>query len=253
MSNIKYTFTGKRAVVTGGALGIGFEITKKFLNAGAEVSIWDYDQQALENAQKELSDWKDQLQLVQVDVGDRNSCAKAAEKLSPFHVLVNNAGITRDRSFSKMSDEEFDAVIKTNLTGLYNVTKAVMEKFDPVKPHPGPSPKRIINLSSVVALYGNFGQTNYVAAKAGVIGMTKTWAKELGRKGFTVNAIAPGFTLTRMVQAMPEDVLKSMAEKVPVNRLGSTEDIANACLYLSTDEASYINGTVLSVDGGLVV
>ena len=164
----------------------------------------------------------------------------------PLHYLVNNAGITRDKSFGKMTDEDFDQVIQTNLTGLYNITKSTFNNFTE-------NTKRIINMSSVVALYGNFGQTNYVAAKCGVIGLTKTWAKEFGRKGFTVNAIAPGFTLTNMVKAMPEDVLEKMASKVAVQRLGSTEDIANACLFLASDEASYINGTVLSVDGGLTI
>jgi 3-oxoacyl-[acyl-carrier protein] reductase len=124
----------------------------------------------------------------------------------------------------------------------------VFEYFDKAE-----APKRIINMSSVVALYGNFGQTNYVAAKSGVIGLTKTWAKEFGRKGFTVNAIAPGFTLTSMVKAMPPEILKKMSDKVDVQRLGSPEDIANACLFLSSDEASYINGITLSVDGGLTI
>ena len=172
---------------------------------------------------------------------------KSRVALSEVDVLVNNAGITRDKSFFKMSEEDFQAVIDTNLSGVFNVTKALTEKFrkDSLQ-------KRVINIASVVALYGNFGQTNYVAAKAGVIGMTKTWARELGAKGFTVNAIAPGFTLTSMVKAMPSEVLKTMEAKVPVKRLGSTEDIANACLFLASQEASYVNGAVLSVDGGLV-
>jgi len=250
MANIKYDFKNREVVVTGGAQGIGFEITKKFLNSGAKVTVWDYNTESLEAAQKELAEWKDNLQLSQVDVTDRNSCKKAADKLSrKVNYLINNAGITRDKSFSKMEDDDFDLVIKTNLTGLYNVTKSVFDHFDAA----ADKPKRIINMSSVVALYGNFGQTNYVAAKSGVIGLTKTWAKEFGRKGFTVNAIAPGFTLTNMVKAMPPEVLQKMAEKVSVQRLGSTEDIANACLFLSSDEASYINGTIMSVDGGLTI
>ncbi|MGZ3723782.1 MAG: SDR family oxidoreductase, partial [Bdellovibrionales bacterium] len=170
--------------------------------------------------------------------------ANATENL---HVLVNNAGITRDKSLAKMTDDDFDKVINTNLTGVYNVTKALLNKFDAAQP------KRIINLASIVALYGNFGQTNYVAAKAGVIGMTKTWARELGKKGFTSNAIAPGFILTKMVAAMPKDVLDGIAAKVPANRLGETRDIANACMFLASEEASYINGAVISVDGGLVL
>ncbi len=249
MSNIKWNFDNKSVVVTGGAQGIGFEICKKFLLAGAEVSIWDYSVECLKNAERELKQWSHQLQVVQVDVTDRSSCAKAASSLKgDIDILINNAGITRDKSFLKMSDEDFDQVIQTNLTGLFNVTKCLWEKFKGNSIH-----KRIINMSSVVALYGNFGQTNYVASKAGVIGLTKTWSKEFGRKGFTVNAIAPGFTLTKMTQAMPKEILDKMANQVPVQRLGVTEDIANACLFLSSEEASYINGGVISVDGGLVI
>lgn len=245
--NIQYKFDGKTALVTGGAAGIGFEISKKFLQAGAKVAIWDYSDAALDAARAEFSSFGDRVHFAKVDVSKPSSAAEAAAKL-PFSldILVNNAGITRDKSFKKMTAEEWDAVIDTNLSGLFHVTKSVFEKFSQ-----NPA-KRIINLASVVALYGNFGQTNYVAAKAGVIGMTKTWAREFARSGFTVNAIAPGFTLTKMVEAMPPEVLKGMAEKVPVQRLGKTEDIANAALFLASDEAGYITGTVLSVDGGLI-
>ena len=147
-----------------------------------------------------------------------------------------------------MTFEDWDAVIATNLTGLFNVTKSLFEKFNPTSSH-----KRIINLSSVVGLYGNFGQTNYAAAKSGVIGMTKTLGKELGRKGWTVNAVAPGFISTAMTNKMPKEVLESMVAKVPVARMGQTSDIANACLFLASEQASYINGTVISVDGGIVL
>lgn len=246
MKNIKYDFSNCRAVVTGGAQGIGLKISEMFLQAGANVEVWDFSETSLKAAEETLKPYASRLQLTQVDVRNRESCGNAVARVKgPVNFLINNAGITRDKSFSKMSDEDFDAVIQTNLTGLFNVTKALTEKFS--------DPKRIINMSSVVALYGNFGQTNYVAAKAGVIGLTKTWARELSRKGFTVNAVAPGFTRTSMVEAMPPEVLKSMAEKVPVQRLGTVDDIANACLFLASAEASYINGAVLSVDGGLVV
>jgi 3-oxoacyl-[acyl-carrier protein] reductase len=246
--NIQYKFDGKSALVTGGAQGIGFEVTKSFLQAGAKVAVWDYSDAALEAARQELSQFSDRVHFAKVDVSKPTSCTEAAAKL-PFalDILVNNAGITRDKSFKKMTTEEWDAVINTNLSGLFHVTKSVFEKFNTSSTN-----KRIINLASVVALYGNFGQTNYVAAKAGVVGMTKTWAREFAKSGFTVNAVAPGFTLTKMVEAMPADVLKGMAEKVPVQRLGKTADIANACLFLSTEEASYITGTVMSVDGGLI-
>jgi 3-oxoacyl-[acyl-carrier protein] reductase len=244
--NLKFDFTDCRTVVTGGAQGIGLKISELFLAANANVEIWDFSETSLRQAEEMLKKYANRVQLTQVDVRNRESCATAvARAKGPVNILVNNAGITRDKSFTKMTDDDFDAVIQTNLTGLFNVTKALMDKFT--------DPKRIINMSSVVALYGNFGQTNYVAAKAGVIGLTKTWARELGRKGFTVNAIAPGFTKTAMVEAMPPEVLKSMAEKVPTQRLGTTDDIANACLFLASREASYINGITLSVDGGLVI
>lgn len=249
MSNTQFQFKGLQTIVTGGAQGIGFEITRQFLMAGANVSVWDYSAEALKHCEGELKAFSGQLQTVQVDVTNRESCAKAVAGLPrPLDVLVNNAGITRDKSFAKMASEDWDAVINTNLTGLFNVTKATLEKFGPDSKN-----KRIINISSVVGLYGNFGQTNYAAAKAGVIGMTKTWAKELGKKGFTVNAIAPGFIQTAMTKAMPPEVLTQMAAKVPVARLGDTADIAAACLFLSSQSAGYINGTVLSVDGGLVL
>lgn len=248
-TNIKYDFKNKKALVTGGAQGIGFEITKQFLNAGAFVEIWDYNLETLKHAEKELSSYSSQLKITQVDVCDALSCNSAAST-PEIDILINNAGITRDKSFGKMNLDDFESVIKTNLTGLFNVTKSLLDqnRFNESSTH-----KRIINMSSVVALYGNFGQTNYVAAKAGVIGMTKTWAKELGRKGFTVNAIAPGFISTKMTQAMPENVLSSMVDKVSVKRMGLVEDIANACLFLSSENASYINGIVLSVDGGLTL
>ena len=249
MSDIKFDFNNKLAIVTGGAQGIGFTISRHFLEAGASVSIWDYSETALATARAELSKYTDKLQTVKVDITNRESVNQAAASLKAKpEILVNNAGITRDKSFAKMGAEDWDAVINTNLTGLFNVTKSLIDNFNATS-----SQKRIINISSVVGLYGNFGQTNYAAAKAGVIGMTKTLAKELGRKGFTVNAVAPGFIKTAMTNAMPEDVLLQMSSKVAVQRLGETSDIANAVLFLASDSASYINGTVISVDGGIVL
>lgn len=249
MADIKFDFTNKLAVVTGGAQGIGFTIARQFLDAGASVSIWDYSEKALATARAELSSFGERVQTVQVDVTDRTSVAKAAGSLKAApEILVNNAGITRDKSFAKMAPEEWDAVINTNLTGLFNVTKSLLDIFPAASKQ-----KRIVNISSVVGLFGNFGQTNYAAAKAGVIGMTKTWAKELGRKGFTVNAVAPGFIKTAMTNAMPPEVLEQMSAKVAVQKLGETADIANAVLFLSSDAANYVNGTVISVDGGLVI
>ncbi|MCB9072985.1 MAG: 3-oxoacyl-ACP reductase FabG [Bdellovibrionaceae bacterium] len=249
MENIKFNFNDKNVVVTGGASGIGFKITSSFLQAGAKVSIWDYSQEALDVAKKELAQYASQLHLAQVDVTNRQSISAAATSLPwAVDVLINNAGITRDKSFAKLSESDWDAVISTNLTGLFNVAKGLFEKFNGSS-----AQKRIINISSVVGLYGNFGQANYASAKAGVIGFTKTLGKELGRKGFTVNAIAPGFIRTAMTNAMPKEVLTGMEAKVPVARLGEVEDIANACMFLASEQASYINGTVVSVDGGIVL
>lgn len=248
MSGLKFDFTGKLAIVTGGAGGIGFTITRQYLEAGAAVSIWDYSDEALAAAKVELASFGDRVQTIQVDVTDRDSVARATTSLKTKpDILVNNAGITRDKSFAKMGADDWDAVINTNLTGLFNVTKSLLENFNATSQQ-----KRIINISSVVGIYGNFGQTNYAAAKAGVIGMTKTWAKELGRKGFTVNAVAPGFIKTAMTNAMPAETLQQMSAKIPVQRLGETSDIANAVLFLSSEQASYINGTTISVDGGIV-
>jgi 3-oxoacyl-[acyl-carrier protein] reductase len=245
---LTFQFQDKRVVVTGGARGIGLQITRQFLEAGATVAVWEFSSDSIEVAKGELSKFGSRLHFQQVDVSKWASVEAAAQAL-PFSidVLINNAGITRDKSFGKMTTEDFEAVIDTNLGGVFNCTKALLPKFADT-----PN-KRIISIASVVALYGNFGQTNYVAAKAGVIGMTKTWARELSRKGFTANAIAPGFTMTPMVEAMPAEARKAVEDKVPAGRFGKPEDIANACLFLASNEASYVSGTVLSVDGGLVV
>jgi 3-oxoacyl-[acyl-carrier protein] reductase len=246
--SIKFDFSGKNVVVTGGARGIGLQIARQFLEAGAQVAVWDYSTDSLDSARKELASFGARAFFGQVDVSKFASCEQAVAALPySIDVLINNAGITRDKSFSKMTTEDFDAVIQTNLGGVFYVTKSLLPKFKETVAN-----KRIISISSVVALYGNFGQTNYVAAKAGVIGMTRTWSRELARKGFTSNAICPGFTLTPMVEAMPAEARKAIDEKIPVGRMGKTADIANACLFLASDEAAYINGAVLSVDGGLV-
>ena len=247
MTKLQFDLSNKKVVVTGGASGIGFEISRMFLQSGAQVTIWDLSKDSLVKAESELNQWKSQLRLQSVNVGLRESVEAAASLLDRVDVVVNNAGITKDKSFAKMTHEDWDAVIQVNLTGLFNVTKSLLEKMTE------PQGKRIINISSVVGIYGNFGQTNYAAAKAGVIGLTKTWAKELGKKGFCVNAIAPGFIRTAMTSAMPAEVLQQMAAKVPVAKLGETSDIANAVLFLSSDQASYINGTVISIDGGLTL
>ncbi len=241
---------GKTAVITGGAQGIGKATVTKFVNEGASVAIWDLDEQKGNQLTSELNKEEQKVSFYKVNVTNaeevKASMQKVISEFGKVDILINNAGITKDATLKKMTPEQWQQVIDVNLTGVFNCTQSVVEHM--MERGSG----RIINASSVVGLYGNFGQTNYVATKAGVIGMTKVWARELGRKGICVNAIAPGFIATEMVAAMPEKVIQMMEEKTPLGRLGKPEDIANAYCFLASDEASYINGTTLSVDGGII-
>ncbi len=241
----------KIAIITGGADGIGKAGAIKFAEEGAVVIIWDMNEEKGEATAKEIKDNGGKAEFFKVNTAIFADVEKATndamDAYGQIDILVNNAGITRDSSLKKMTIEQWQQVIDVNLTGVFNCTKHVSQHMVDRKYG------RIINTSSVVALYGNFGQTNYVATKAGLIGMTKTWAKELGRKSITVNAVAPGFILTDMVRQMPEDVLKAMEAKVPLQRLGNPEEIASAYLFLASDEAAYINGSVISVDGGMTI
>jgi len=241
----------KIAIITGGADGIGKAGAIKFAEEGAVVIIWDMNEEKGEATAKEINEKGGKAEFFKVNTAIfsevENATNDAIDAYGQIDILVNNAGITRDSSLKKMTNEQWQQVIDVNLTGVFNCTKHVSQHM--VERKYG----RIINTSSVVALYGNFGQTNYVATKAGLIGMTKTLAKELGRKNVTVNAVAPGFILTDMVRQMPEDVLKSMEAKVPLQRLGNPEEIASAYLFLASDEAAYVNGSVLSVDGGMTI
>lgn len=186
-----------------------------------------------------------------VDTTDKEQIAKATEdvisRYGRIDILINNAGITKDSTLLKMTDEQWERVIDVNLNGVYHCTRAIA----PIMAQNNYG--RIINASSVVGLFGNFGQTNYAATKAGLIGMTQTLSKELGRKGITVNAVAPGFIATEMIQLMPEDVLAGMEAKVPVKRLGQPEEVAALYAFLASDEAAYINGAVIRIDGGIVL
>jgi len=241
----------KVAIITGGASGIGKQAALLFAQEGATVSIWDVNEELGVAVVKEFEKQNLTAEFRRVNVADKtdvSSNAKAvSEKYEKIDILVNNAGITRDATLMKMTEEQWDQVIAVNLKGVFNCTQAVAAVM--VEREQG----TIINTSSVVAHYGNFGQTNYVATKSGVIGMTKTWARELGRKGIRVNAVAPGFIFTEMVSTVPEKVLDMVKGNTPLGRLGKPEDIANAYLFLASDEASFINGNVLNVDGGLVI
>ena len=238
------------AVITGGANGIGKASGEMFLRHGATVVIIDVDNKG----QKISEEWVSQghrASFYKTDITDYENTLTVFNKIKDEYgridILINNAGITRDASLKKMSTEQWKQVIDVNLTGVFNCTKAVVQHM--IEQGFG----RIINTSSVVGLYGNYGQTNYAATKAGVIGMTMTWAKELGRHNITVNAVAPGFINTDMVKTVPETVLTNMKQKSPLNRLGEVEDIANAYLYLASEMGAFVTGTTLSVDGGLVI
>jgi 3-oxoacyl-[acyl-carrier protein] reductase len=237
----------KVAIITGGGRGIGKASCVKFAIEGATVVVADND---IENAQAVANDIvKSGLKAVavQVNVSDKDSVVAMAEyTLDTFgriDILVNNAGITRDKTLLKLSEEWFDQVIDINLKGVFLCTQAVA----PVMVEQGYG--KIINTSSIVR-DGNVGQTNYSASKAGVVGMTKTWSKELGRKGIRVNAVAPGFILTPMTEAMPPDILEAQRKNVPLGILGKPEDVANAYLFLASEESDFVNGTVLECDGG---
>lgn len=241
----------KIAIITGGADGLGKAAAVKFANEGAVVFIWDMNEMKGQQSAEEIIANGGIAYFMKVNtalyVEVEMATNKVIEQCGRIDILINNAGITRDSTIKKMTPELWQQVIDVNLTGVFNCAKCASAVM--VEKGYG----RIINTSSVVALYGNFGQTNYVATKAGVIGLTKTLAKELGRKGVTVNAVAPGFIATEMVKKMPENVLKAMEEKVPVGRLGLPEEIASVYLFLASDEAAYINGATLSVDGGIVI
>lgn len=241
----------KVAIITGGAAGIGAATATKFANEGATTIIWDLDEVRGKELEKQLISNGGKAQFDKVNTSNYSEVEKASkavfEKYGKIDILINNAGITRDSTLKKMTPELWQQVIDVNLTGVFYCTKIVSEYM--VEKNYG----RIVNASSVVALYGNFGQTNYVATKSGLIGMTKTWARELGRKGITVNAVAPGFIATEMVAKMPENVLEGMKAKVPAGRLGKPEEIASAYLFLSSDEAAYINGATISIDGGMTI
>ncbi len=240
----------KVVIVTGGSSGIGKATACRFAQEGCKVASWDVQQ----------ADPEANGMAQEVDVTDTSAVIQAVEHVmkqwGAIHILVNNAGILRDGQLvkfkdgvraSEMSDEQFDSLISVNLRGVFVCARAVV-------PHiAAAGGGSILNASSVVGLYGNFGQTNYVASKAGVIGMTRVWSREFGKFNIRVNAVAPGFIATEMVKSMPEKILDNMRQHTPLGRLGTPEEIANAYVWLASDAASFVTGAVLSVDGGVVV
>jgi 3-oxoacyl-[acyl-carrier protein] reductase len=238
----------KVSIITGAGSGIGHATAVKFAREGAKVAVCDINEQSAEDVAREIRDSGGEAVAFAIDVTRKESIARMVEgvmaKWGRIDTLVNNAGIVQDAQLKKMTDDQFDAVIDVNLKGVYNCTKAVVDIM--LEQHSG----CILNASSIVGLYGNFGQTNYAASKFAVIGMMKTWARELGKKGIRSNAICPGFIETPILKQMPQKVVQMMEDKVPMGRLGRPEEIANTYAWLASDEASYINGAVIEVSGG---
>ena len=237
----------KIALITGGANGIGLATAERFAKEGAKIILWDVSEQGkgvVDRLTKEGHEaiFKRISVVNQTDV--QNAVAEAHKHFGRIDILINNAGITRDRTLLKMSKQEWDDVISVNLTGVFNCTQSVA----PIMKEQNYG--RIVSASSNVAIRGNFGQTNYVATKSAIIGMTKVWAMELGRFGITVNCIAPGFIRTAMTDAIPEDVRKSRIADIPLGHWGLPDDIANGYLYLASDEARFVSGICLTIDGG---
>lgn len=245
-------FENKVVVVTGAAAGIGAATVNKFLEEGALVAAWDWAEPNVKSENANLKFFKVNV----ANLTDVEQATKATlqhfntlthQHLNTIHILINNAGITRDASLQKMTSEQWQQVLDVNLTGVFNCCKAVSPVM--IQNNFG----RIINTSSIVGLYGNYGQANYAATKAGVIGFTQTLARELGKNNITVNAVAPGFIATDMIKTIPEKVIAMMTEKVPLKKLGTPEDVANLYAFLASDEAQFISGTVISIDGGLTI
>lgn len=244
--------TGKTALVTGGSRGIGRSIALAFANQGANVIInYTSNEESAAKVIEEIKSFNVKALAVKANVSNaeeiNDMMDKIEEMFDGIDILVNNAGITRDNLFIRMKEEDWDQVMDINLKGVFLCTKAVIRKM--IKQKYG----KIINLSSVVGVVGNPGQANYCASKAGVIGFTKSLAKEIAGKNITVNAIAPGFIETDMTKALPENVKESMLEIIPMKKYGKPEDIANLVLFLSSDNASYITGQVIHVDGGMAM
>ena len=242
---------GKVSLITGAVQGIGLATAKKFAQEGAKVVVCDIHAEAVNAAVAQCQALGAQVEGHTMDVTQRDQVDAVVAAVLARHgridVLVNNAGITQDARLQNMTQAQFDRVIDVNLRGVFHCAQAVANTM--VAQGSGV----ILNASSVVGIYGNFGQTNYAASKFGVIGFTKTWSRELGPKGVRVNAVAPGFIATPILNTIPEKVIAEMAQRVPLRRLGQPEEIANVYAFLASDEASYINGEVIEVSGGMTV
>lgn len=246
------TLVGKMALVTGGSRGIGRAVALKLAENGADVAInYAGNTAAAEEVKAAIEKLGRKAMLVQGSVADTDGVQalvnQVVKELGRLDILINNAGITRDGLLMRMKEADWDAVLETNLKGVFNCSKAVMRTM--MKQKSG----RIVNMASVVGEMGNAGQANYAAAKAGVIGFTKSLAKEVASRGITVNAVAPGFIATDMTKVLTDDQKAEMARSIPLGRAGQPEDVANAVLFLVSDEAAYITGQVLNVDGGMVM
>lgn len=244
--------SGKVALVTGGARGIGGAISKKLASQGASVIVnYSGSKERAEEIVEEIRAAGGKAECLQCDVSDFASCEALAktvlEKYGRLDILVNNAGITRDGLVMRMSEKDYDAVLDTNLKGAFNMIRHFSKAF--LKQRQG----RIINISSVSGVLGNAGQANYSASKAGVIGLTKSVARELASRGICVNAVAPGFIATDMTRQMPENVMESLKERIPLGRIGSPEDVAETVAFLASEQAGYITGQVICVDGGMAI
>lgn len=248
----------KVVIITGAGSGIGRSTALLFSKEGAKIAVADVNEKTGEETVKEITEILKRQErpiddgfFIKLDVTNREQTKQMVkdvlEKYGKIDILINNAGIIQDALVAKMSEDQWDRVINVNLKGAFNCIQAVVETM--TKQGSGV----IINTSSIVGLFGNIGQVNYAATKAGLIGMTKSLAKELGKKGIRVNAIAPGFIMTPMTSTVPEKFLEMMKEKTPLRRLGEPKDIAFAYLYLASDESSFVNGMILCVDGGLVM
>lgn len=241
----------KVAVITGAGSGIGRETALLFAEEGAKVVVADINEKSGTEVVEEIRKKGGEAFFIRLDTTSseqsRQMVRETVDRYNRIDVLINNAGIVQDALLTKMTEEQWDRVINVNLKGVFNCTRAVVD----VMINEGKGV--IINASSIVGIFGNVGQTNYSAAKAGLIGMTKTLAKELGKKGVRVNAVAPGFISTPMTSNVPENILDMMKEKTPLRRLGEPKDVAYAYLYLASDDAKFVSGIVLSVDGGLVL